>query len=277
LRCLKDSILWMNLPMVGLRAECEKRRISTLGVRRSATVEEQQETLYDLLQFSNCEHVFTANGIPARELQTFYACSTVAAQWAEIDGLSDPACRMRYQGMGLSAAQLRPSEIKERLKRVAYWTEVPLLELQRVCRDNRVNSIATESDRERLVVDLVRSVWAPKQSTEPKFGATPKARGPQPPPRPRYAHQPKGGMFWGTEPPPKSEPAKPRHDSMAAHFHTLGLLPSATFADVKKAYRRLALKNHPDKNPGANKERVAQKFHAIVAAYEALTAHLQIK
>merc|ERR1712032_20557 len=106
--------------------------------------------------------------------------------------------------------------------------------------------IATEGDRDRLVLGLVRTVWTPKQASrqEPTFGATPKSRGAQPPPqRPRYAHQPKGGFFWGTGPPPNSHPAKPQKDSasmMAVHFRTLGLPPSATLEEVKKTYRKLA-------------------------------------
>ena len=34
------------------------------------------------------------------------------------------------------------------------------------------------------------------------------------------------------------------------HYKTLGLLPSASLAEVKKAYRALALEFHPDRNHG---------------------------
>lgn len=51
-------------------------------------------------------------------------------------------------------------------------------------------------------------------------------------------------------------------------YHTLGVKKSATKADIKSAYRRLALKWHPDKNKevGADK-----KFKEISAAYEVLS------
>jgi curved DNA-binding protein CbpA len=44
-------------------------------------------------------------------------------------------------------------------------------------------------------------------------------------------------------------------------YATLGLAPSCTAADVKKAYRKLAVQFHPDKNPGPEAE---EKFSGMV-------------
>ncbi|XP_052254418.1 uncharacterized protein LOC127860403 isoform X1 [Dreissena polymorpha] len=51
------------------------------------------------------------------------------------------------------------------------------------------------------------------------------------------------------------------------HFATLGVKPGATEDEIKKAYRGLARKFHPDKNKDAGAE---EKFKEISAAYEFL-------
>jgi molecular chaperone DnaJ len=55
---------------------------------------------------------------------------------------------------------------------------------------------------------------------------------------------------------------------MADYYQTLGVEKNATAEDLKKAYRKLAMQFHPDKNPG-NKE-AEKKFKEINAAYDVL-------
>lgn len=57
-------------------------------------------------------------------------------------------------------------------------------------------------------------------------------------------------------------------------YHALALGPEASLNDVKKSYRNLALKHHPDKNPG-NEEEARLHFVEIGTAYELLTEHLK--
>ena len=54
-----------------------------------------------------------------------------------------------------------------------------------------------------------------------------------------------------------------------SHYATLGVECDASTADIRKAYRALALKWHPDKNPEARAE-AERRFVQISAAYEVL-------
>ena len=57
--------------------------------------------------------------------------------------------------------------------------------------------------------------------------------------------------------------------SAADYYKTLGLNRGASDDQIKRAYRKLALKYHPDKNPG--NEEAASKFADIGNAYEVLS------
>src|SRR5712692_7429487 len=52
-------------------------------------------------------------------------------------------------------------------------------------------------------------------------------------------------------------------------YIVLGLERGATLNDIKRAYKRLARKHHPDINPGDRM--AAAKFHQIAEAYETLS------
>jgi DnaJ homolog subfamily B member 4 len=52
------------------------------------------------------------------------------------------------------------------------------------------------------------------------------------------------------------------------YYNVLKVNRNATEEDLKKSYRRLAMRWHPDKNPGDVKKEAEAKFKKISEAYE---------
>eukprot|EP00928_Gymnodinium_smaydae_P042001 TRINITY_DN28359_c0_g1_i1.p1 TRINITY_DN28359_c0_g1~~TRINITY_DN28359_c0_g1_i1.p1 ORF type:complete len:227 (-),score=56.11 TRINITY_DN28359_c0_g1_i1:48-728(-) len=65
-----------------------------------------------------------------------------------------------------------------------------------------------------------------------------------------------------------------RPEPKSADWKALELEPGADLATAKKAYRRLALKHHPDKHQGeAEKAQASDRFKRIAEAFEAIAGH----
>jgi len=58
---------------------------------------------------------------------------------------------------------------------------------------------------------------------------------------------------------------------LADYYKILGLKKTCSDKDIKKAYRKLALKYHPDKVPEDQKEKAEAKFLKVSEAYSVLS------
>jgi curved DNA-binding protein len=54
------------------------------------------------------------------------------------------------------------------------------------------------------------------------------------------------------------------------YYKVLGVDKGASVDEIKKVYRKLALKHHPDRNP-SDKKRAEEKFKEISEAYAVLS------
>src|SRR5678816_1743986 len=55
------------------------------------------------------------------------------------------------------------------------------------------------------------------------------------------------------------------------YYETLGVPKNASEEEIKKAYRKLAMKHHPDRNHGDDSKKAEEKFKEAKEAYEMLS------
>ena len=79
-------------------------------------------------------------------------------------------------------------------------------------------------------------------------------------------------------PPPRAAPSPGVVDEATArkkHLRTMGLRDPASFDEVRAQYRKLALKNHPDRAPEHKRAAASKKMSEINAAYQWLETHMR--
>lgn len=86
-------------------------------------------------------------------------------------------------------------------------------------------------------------------------------------PRTQARQVPKGPGWHPSERPGKRQPQQQRPSTLEASMRELGLPLDASLEDVRKAYRMLARRYHPDKNPQLPKAEAEARFSRLATAY----------
>merc|ERR1719401_3094281 len=96
---------------------------------------EEQKTQYiDFLLLDLCMFEFDKMDVPALSLNSCKAATAVANEWKTLSRLLDVEIVARYKQAGLSSQFLKFSEMRERLKKIAWWKELPHEDLHQKCR-----------------------------------------------------------------------------------------------------------------------------------------------
>ena len=66
------------------------------------------------------------------------------------------------------------------------------------------------------------------------------------------------------------------YEDYTEYYKTLGLTQGVTYEEVKRRFRELALKYHPDKYKG-NKQTAAEKFKKVFEAYNKIKEEMEMK
>ncbi|CAE8629699.1 unnamed protein product [Polarella glacialis] len=80
--------------------------------------------------------------------------------------------------------------------------------------------------------------------------------------------------WWRQQQRQGQQSRQPQPPTIDKHFKVLGLPKTATHDEVRKAYRKLALQHHPDKNPGSKQATAERMFREVVEAYDRVCEYL---
>lgn len=236
----RDVLLWEQLQVTELVEACAERNLPIRG-------DEKYEDLMQMLCYASWEH----RGLPMWRFPDLIVAYGVLDQFDTLQSKSLGELATQCAKRGVPVEELPKREVLiTRLQSVAIWDNLPTPELCVECEENgiQVDSFSGQAEhlpiykgQSRTYEDIDRRALV-KQLIE---------------------------LLWLAPPPSEGAPFEQiGPEKIVECMDTLELPPNSSSADLKKAYRTLALKHHPDKNPES-----AEKFKQISEAYEILSKY----
>eukprot|EP00435_Cladocopium_sp_Y103_P047258 s1334_g13.t2 len=248
---LKQVLMWSQLEVDQLLEQCQDRQLQVQHTLKLCE-EEKRQILLDKLIMSLGVDGWEKQGIPVSRLSSLDCALNIVEELNRLEEATDKEVKDMYKLLGLPKEPgVDRTAMISRLKHYLIWQDLRPSELRKECLKHNLS--AAGSIEELITKLLLKTCGFVVEEAQ----TIPDWAGFQPPPR-------------------QKTPAAPTpNGKVAAAFYQLGLDVTARQDEVRRAYRRLALQHHPDKNPHLQEE-AAKKFQQITSAYETIMAHLKL-
>lgn len=227
---LRDLTIWENLPRAGLQQICQQRGFPSTGSREDLLHRLVSSLVHSSSQ-SRFKHFFSFGRDPEQKQNHEENRPQYGSQAnSDFPGARDPA--------------FPPGHTERDPAFEAAWRS------------------RAEENRRQFLAGNRNHAGMPTGQRRPGAAAPPGWKG-------KWKHKPDPSQFGpgGAKTGPSSVPVN-AGACIGQHFRTLGLTRNVTEGDVRKVYRSLALRYHPDKNEGKNKQVAQTKFLQVNEAYE---------
>jgi len=254
---LREILMWERFRLGELRRVCRVLRLQHHEVAQT-----RQELLQLLADTS-----WQLRGIPVWRLPSLIMAFGLLDQVDVLEAKSTEELAVLCEKRGLPVEDEPEQEVlADRLRSVVVWEHLSVPELRRECEAMGVSLEGLDgAGADTAQTGGAGYMWK---------GTTAADKEEQ-----KELVRRLSDLFWQAPPPPPAGGLLPEDDpryaeQVAAYFELLELPPTAGREELKKAYKEMARKHHPDKNLGSE-EQVTSEFQAISEAYEALNEFMR--
>jgi len=243
---LREALVWERMRVKPLSEVCREKQLPMAG-------DEMREDLLQMLAYSSWE----ARGVPVWRMPSDTVAHGILDQLDRLEAKSPEELALICEKKNLPVEENLPAKdvLIGRLRTAIVWDQMPIAELRQECLDLGVP--AEELDEMGCREEQQQgAAWRPRP-----FGSA----SPESIQREAMVQRLLEQMWMAYE------------DGLriSQYFQILGLPETATVEDVKKTYKKLALRYHPDKSEQGEQEMRTQDFQLLSEAYESLLAYIK--